>query len=74
MPDWPRAERNPANRAGFRDAKKDEPDRAKDTATNLGNELKVLEGQLAKSPFAAGAQFSLADVALGPIVKRCVGF
>ncbi|MEP7062740.1 MAG: glutathione S-transferase family protein [Betaproteobacteria bacterium] len=72
--DWTLAELNPTYLAGFRDAKKAEADRAKDTATNLGNELKLLEGQLAKSAYAAGAQFSLADVALGPIVKRCIGF
>ncbi len=72
--DWLLAELNPAYLAGFRDAKKAEAERAPDTATNLGNELKLLEGALAKSPWVAGAQFSLADVALGPIVKRCIGF
>ena len=34
----------------------------------------MLEGQLSKHAFVAGAQFSLADIALGPIVKRCIGF
>ena len=72
--DWLLAELNPAYLAGFRDAKKAEGERAPDTATNLGNELKLLEGALAKTPFVASAQFSLADVALGPIVKRCIGF
>ena len=72
--DWLLAELNPAYLAGFRDAKKAEGERAPDTATNLANELKLLEGALAKSPWVAGAQFSLADVALGPIVKRCIGF
>ena len=72
--DWTLAELNPAYLAGFRDAKKAEGERAPDTGTNLANELKLLEDQLAKSPWVAGAQFSLADVALGPIVKRCVGF
>lgn len=72
--DWLLAEVNPAYLAGFRDAKKAEGERAPDTATNLGNELKLLEDALAKSPWVAGAQFSLADVALGPIVKRCIGF
>ena len=72
--DWLLAELNPAYLAGFRDAKKAEGERAPDTATNLANELKLLEGALAKSPWAAGARFSLADVALGPIVKRCIAF
>ena len=57
-----------------RDAKKAEAERAPDTATNLANELKLLEGALAKTAWVAGAQFSLADIALGPIVKRCIGF
>jgi glutathione S-transferase len=72
--DWTLAELNPAYMAGFRDAKKPEAERAADTAANLGNELKLLEDQLAKSAWVAGGQFSLADVALGPIVKRSVGF
>ena len=72
--DWTLAELNPAYMAGFRDSKKAEGERAPDTATNLGNELQLLEGQLAKGAWVAGAQFSLADVALGPIVKRSVGF
>lgn len=72
--DWTLAELNPAYLAGFRDAKKAEADRAADTATNLGNELKLLEGQLAATKWVAGTQFSLADIALGPIVKRCIGF
>ena len=72
--DWTLAELNPTYLAGFRDAKKAEAERAPDTAINLGNELKLLEGQLAKAAWVAGAQFSLADIALGPIVKRCVGF
>jgi glutathione S-transferase len=72
--DWTLAELNPTYLAGFRDSKKPEADRAVDTATNLGNELKLLEDQLAKSAWVAGGQFSLADVALGPIVKRSVGF
>lgn len=72
--DWLLAELNPAYLAGFRDAKKAENERAPDTGTNLANELRLLEGALVKSPWVAGAQFSLADVALGPIVKRCIGF
>ena len=72
--DWTLAELNPAYLAGFRDAKKAEAERAKDTAANLGNELKLLEGALARSAWVAGAEISLADIALGPIVKRCIGF
>ena len=72
--DWLLAELNPAYLAGFRDAKKAEGERAPDTATNLGNELALLEERLAKSAWVAGTQFSLADIALGPIIKRCIGF
>jgi len=72
--DWLLAELNPAYLAGFRDSKKAEGERAPDTATNLGNELALLEERLAKSAWVAGAQFSLADIALGPIIKRCIGF
>ena len=72
--DWTLSELNPAYLAGFRDAKKAEGERAPDTASNLAAELKVLEGHLSKHAFVAGAQFSLADIALGPIVKRCIGF
>ena len=72
--DWLLAELNPAYLAGFRDSKKAEGERAPDTATNLGNELALLEERLAKSAWVAGTQFSLADIALGPIIKRCIGF
>ena len=72
--DWTLAELNPAYLAGFRDAKKAQAERAPDTAINLANELKLLEGQLAKHAWVAGDRFSLADIALGPIVKRCVAF
>ena len=67
-------ELNPANLAGFRDAKKEEGERAADTATNLGNELALLEGALGKTAWVAGAQFSLADGALGTMLMRCIGF
>ena len=72
--DWLLAELNPAYLAGFRDSKKADGERAPDTATNLGNELALLEERLAKSAWVAGTQFSLADIALGPIIKRCIGF
>jgi glutathione S-transferase len=72
--DWTLAELNPAYLAGFRDAKKAEAERAPDTATNLGNEIKLLEGQLSRNGYVAGPKFSLADVCLAPIVKRCIAF
>lgn len=72
--DWLLAQLNAAYLAGFRDAKKPEAERAADTATNLAAELAILEKQLAARPWVAGPEFSLADVALGSIVKRCVAF
>ena len=72
--DWTLAELNPAYLAAHSVPTRRSAALGADTATNLGNELKMLEGQLAKSKWVAGAQFSLADVALGPIVKRCIGF
>ncbi|MES2192498.1 MAG: glutathione S-transferase family protein [Pseudomonadota bacterium] len=72
--DWLLAALNSAYLGGFRDAKKPEAERAPDTVKNLVTELAILEKQLAKTPWVAGAEFSLADIALGPIVKRCVAF
>ena len=72
--DWLLAALNSAYLGGFRDAKKTEAERAPDTVKNLVTELAILEKQLGKTPWVAGADFSLADIALGPIVKRCVAF
>lgn len=72
--DWLLAALNSAYLGGFRDAKKAEAERAPDTVKNLVTELAILEKQLGKTPWVAGADFSLADIALGPIVKRCVAF
>jgi glutathione S-transferase len=72
--DWSLAALNAVYLGGFRDAKKAEAERAPDTVKNLAAELAILEQQLAKNAWVAGAEFSLADIALGPIVKRCVAF
>lgn len=72
--DWTLAALNPTYLAGFRDAKKPEAERAPDTAKNLAAELALLDKQLTGRDWVAGKDFSLADVALGPIVKRCVAF
>jgi len=72
--DWLLAALNSAYLGGFRDAKKPEAERAPDTVKNLVAELAILEKQLAQNAWVAGADFSLADIALGPIVKRCIAF
>lgn len=70
--DWMLASLNPVFLAGFRDAKKPEAERAADTGKNLAAELKILDGQLARTPFVAGAELTIADISLGPVVRRCV--
>jgi glutathione S-transferase len=72
--DWTLAALNPAYLGGFKDAKKAEAERAPDTVSNLVAELKILEANLAGKACVAGDVFTLADVALGPIVRRCVAF
>lgn len=72
--DWGLAQLNAVYLGGFKDAKKAEADRAPDTVSNLVAELKILEANLAKQAYVAGADFTLADIALGPIVRRCVAF
>ena len=54
--DWTLSELNGAYLGGFKDAKKPDAERAADTVPNLAAELKVLEAQLSKNAFVAGAQ------------------
>ncbi len=72
--DWMLAALNAPYLGGFKDAKKPAAERAPDTVKNLVTELAILEQQLARTPWVAGADFSLADIALGPVVARCVAF
>jgi glutathione S-transferase len=72
--DWLLAALNSAYLGGFRDAKKPDSERAPDTVKNLVAELTILEKHLASSAWVAGKDMSLADIAMGPIVKRCVAF
>lgn len=72
--DWLQASLNPVYLAGFRDAKKPVEERAADTTANMLAELKLLDTQLTAHPFITGSAFTLADIALGPIIRRCVAF
>jgi len=72
--DWLLAALNSAYLGGFKDAKKPEAERAPDTVKNLSAELTILEKHLAANAWVAGKDMSLADIAMGPIVKRCVAF
>lgn len=72
--DWLLASLNPVYLAGFKDAKKPEAERAPGTAEGLAAELKILDQHLAGKTWVAGEQFSLADIALASIVRRCINF
>lgn len=72
--DWTLASLNPVFMAGFRDVKKQEHERGPDTARNIAAELALLDAEVAKAGWIAGDAFSLADVALAPVVRRCLAF
>ena len=75
--DWQLAAVNPPYLAVFRDAKKPANERSTDFAAqsaDLVAQLKILDGYLVGRPFIALNRFTLAEVALGPIVKRCLEF
>lgn len=72
--DWMLASLNPPYLAGFRDAKKPPAERGVTVGQDLQAELALLDAQLAGQDWMAGTAFSLADVALGPVVVRCMGF
>jgi glutathione S-transferase len=72
--DWLHASLNAPYLAGFREAKKPEGERSMAVGKDIAAELQILEGQVAAHGWVAGPQFSLADIALGPIVVRCLAF
>lgn len=72
--DWSLAALNAVYLGGFKDAKKSEAERAPDTVKNLVAELQILEQQLGKTEWIAGSSFTLADICMGPIVRRCIAF
>jgi len=43
-------------------------------AKELAAQLEILEKGTAGRPWIAGANFSIADICLGPIVDRCLSF
>jgi glutathione S-transferase len=71
--DWMLASLNPVFLLGFRESRKEEAERSKTVGKEISAELAVLDAELAKKEWVAG-DFSLADVAIGPIVRRCVAF
>ncbi|MBX6321838.1 MAG: glutathione S-transferase family protein [Rhodospirillaceae bacterium] len=75
--DWQLAALNGPYLAIFRDAKKAAAERGPNWAADareLGQQLTILEGALAAHPWVAGAEMSIADICLGPIVNRCLDF
>ena len=75
--DWMLASLNTPYVAVFKDAKKPAGERSADfeaQKNDLIAQLKILEGHVAgKSWFALG-RMTLADIALAPVVKRCLEF
>ena len=63
--------------AMFREAKKPAAERSATFAADekdLGAQLSILEGSLAQHAHVAGKDLSLADIALAPIVARCLDY
>ena len=61
----------------FKDSKKPANERAatfEADAKELAAQLAILDGALAGKAWIAGKDFTLADVALGPIMHRCLDF
>jgi glutathione S-transferase len=61
----------------FKDSKKPANERAatfEGDAKELAAQLSILDGAIAGKAWIAGKDFTLADVALGPIMHRCLDF
>lgn len=75
--DWQLASLNAPYLGVFREAKKKEDERASTFAADakeLTAQLELLEKGTAARPWIAGANFSIADICLGPIVDRALAF
>ncbi len=72
--DWMLASLNPAYLAGFKEAKLPPEEQTEATAKLLAAELSLLDGHLAGKEWVSGGGFSLADICLAPIVRRCLNF
>ncbi|MGN6571358.1 MAG: glutathione S-transferase family protein [Pseudolabrys sp.] len=75
--DWMLASLNTPYLAMFKDAKKPDAERAADFAAqsaDLVAQLKILDGHIAGKQWFALDRFSLAEIALAPVVKRCLEF
>src|SRR5256885_8452372 len=75
--DWLLGALNTPYVAVFKDAKKAAQERAPDFGTQSADliaQLKILDGHVAGRDWFAFDRFTIADMALGPIVKRCLEF
>ena len=75
--DWQLASINPLYMAIFRESKKPADERRPDLQADgdaLAEQLAILDGQMAGRDWVAGDAMTVADVCLGPIVHRCMGF
>ena len=75
--DWLLGALNTPYVAVFKDAKKAPAERAPDFAAqsaDLVAQLKILDGHIAGQAWFALDRFTIADMALGTIVKRCLEF
>ncbi len=75
--DWLLASLNTPYVAIFKEAKKAPNERGagfEADAKELATQLSILEGAIAGKPWIAGSRFTIADVAMGPIVHRCLDF
>jgi glutathione S-transferase len=75
--DWLLGSLNTPYVAVFKDAKKPEAERAADFAAQCADlvaQLKILDGFIAGKTWFALNKLTLADIALAPIVKRCLEF
>jgi len=75
--DWQLASLNAAYLGVFRESKKKEEERAAGFAADvkeLSAQLELLETGTAGRPWLAGANFSIADICLGPVIDRALSF
>jgi glutathione S-transferase len=75
--DWQLASLNAPYLGVFRESKKKEEERAAGFGADvkeLAAQLEILEKGTAGRPWLAGANFSIADICLGPIIDRALAF
>ncbi|WP_447917335.1 glutathione S-transferase family protein [Achromobacter aegrifaciens] len=72
--DWTLASLNVAYLAGFKEAKLPPAELSEAATKLLSAELSLLDAHLADKAWVAGEAYSLADICLAPLVRRCLKF